>query len=149
MLYNMAVAREQAGICLANTHLTIVLAAYLYAALRSKGALISRWKAMDEVIDTHMSALFFGSIPTDPIKMHKVWSLRGGWHPTQLRDGAVFRATILGGDRTGKLPLKAARTSCLSISDTTHVLGEWLAGKRMLLGVVHSASKQMTSNDTK
>lgn len=144
MMYNFKLAREQAGVCLANAHLAIVHAAYLYTALNVGGHLKGRWKDMDDIIESHKSAMFFGAMPADPSRAHGMWVMRHGFNDFLYKSqGSAWVQMVIGGDRTGKLPLKKAQGACLSISDTSHQLGQVLAGEESMIRVVHAIGKDM------
>lgn len=54
---------EAAGLCIANTHLTIFTTAHLYNALRKMGVTDINWPAMNRVIDVHKATIFANDIP--------------------------------------------------------------------------------------
>lgn len=141
MTYNVKLALEQSGVCLANQHLTVVYTAHLYTALKQRGFLQGQWEDMDNVIRTHVGSIFFGAIPNDPERAHCIWGLRTAME-VSLKKG-LSCPHGLGGDRTGKLPLRKAQASCLSISDTSHLLTKWLAGEENMIRTVYAIGKEM------
>lgn len=151
-MFNLALAREQAGISLANGHLSIVLAAYLYVSGKHiRKVFEGNWKEMDEVVHTHIDAMFFGKLPDTPHKMHATWILRLGGIPWSRGSRTNFRINLAfrGGDRTGKLPAKKSQASCLSTSDTANFLCQWHEGKETMIKTIHSIHRVMQTMETK
>lgn len=120
--YNLALTRHQAGIALANTHLSILFGAYIYAAFRRSNMMSAVWPEMEDVIAMHLSSLFFGSIPTAAQRFLGVFKMRLGLNSGLPRNG---RIKGIGGDRTGLQGVSKAKGSCLSISDTAAHMDDW------------------------
>lgn len=69
---------EEAGIALANHHLSIFATAHLYNALRQHQLTDVHWPAMERIIDLHMVPLFAGELPRTPQAMYSRLELRIG-----------------------------------------------------------------------
>lgn len=82
MSFNLAVHMEEAGITLANHHLTIFAFSHLYNALQQLNLISERWKAMDDIIKLHTGVLFCGQLPTTPKEFHTRFALRMGFSAT-------------------------------------------------------------------
>ena len=121
MTYNIALAREQAGISLANYHLFILGTSHLYNALLKKSLIKGHWQTLEKVMEMHKSAMFFGTLPETLTKIYNSFIMRLGGNPAKQKKQAEINIIGKGGDRTGKLPLAKADASCLSISDTAHL----------------------------
>jgi hypothetical protein len=67
-LLDFELAVEESGLLLANHHLSIIYTAPLYNALQQKKLLAGTWADIEDVIRTHLNAMFFGSLPTPPYK---------------------------------------------------------------------------------
>lgn len=57
---------EEAGIALANHHMSIFAMAHLYNAFQQLGATEIKWPGMDRIIDLHVNPLFANAIPKTP-----------------------------------------------------------------------------------
>lgn len=139
--YNLAIAKERAGICLANSEMSIIIAAYVYQACRSGKALQGRWTEMDGLIDEHIVPMFFGSIDKDPDQMLNAWTLRMGLQSLdKTKQPMQNRVNVggWGGDRTGTWSIKKAQGSCLSITDTAHEVAQWFEGKKPLIRALYA-----------
>jgi hypothetical protein len=139
-MYNVALAREQAGISLANYHLSILWTGYLYVASRKKDFVQGHWREMELVIDIHLSAMFFGSIPPTPTKMYNAFMMRLGLSPAEHTKHRKLLVRGIGSDRSGELPLKKAAGSCLAISDTASLFGDWSDGKARFINTIHAVN---------
>jgi hypothetical protein len=64
-ILTILVGTEKAGVDLSNADYSVMSVAHLYNALQQKNLLQGRWHAMDKLINTHMKALFTGSLPTN------------------------------------------------------------------------------------
>ncbi|KAJ9614531.1 hypothetical protein H2200_002668 [Cladophialophora chaetospira] len=139
-ILNLALATEQAGICLANYHLTIVWTAQLYAAMQQRKLLQGRWEELDKLIQVHISPLFFGSLPKSAKKSYYTFMMRIGATPSggKFKKSEVLSVKALGGDRTGMKPRLQAKASCLSISSTAIALCPWFDGQESLIRTVHN-----------
>jgi hypothetical protein len=140
MMLNVKLAYQEAGICLANTQLSILAVAYLYTALKSSNLLRGEWKAMEAVVEANMGSLFFGALPADPSKRHGCWSLRIGNHPfLSNKNENKMAMGGLGRDRAGKiLPTSKAGPDCLALSDASHLLCEWIRDKESMIRTVYA-----------
>lgn len=145
MLYNIALAQEQAGICLVNFNLTALWVAYIYICLKNHNQIKGEWKDMNHFIDVHLSSIFFGSIPDHPKRLLSVFLLRVG--QSASKKSKPFDIAFTGGDRTGRLPLSKARSSCLSITDTAIAMDAWLKGSENSIRSVHAIKRLMESSD--
>ena len=145
MMYNLDLAREQAGICLANYQLTILATAYLYIAFRNRNLLHGHWSDMEAIIEVHGEAMFFGPPPSDNVELYRRWNLRANIQK--------LKAKILsggsGGDRTGRQPVRIAGASCLSTSDVADVFCQYFEDKETFIRAVHAVNKIWTQDKTK
>lgn len=71
ILLNLAAMTEEAGIALANHHLTILPVAHLYNTLRQLSLTQIRWSEMEKVIEIHTGPIFAGDIPINPKAMEE------------------------------------------------------------------------------
>lgn len=149
MMYDLALARESAGICVANTHVSIVPAAYIYTALRCQGLLQGTWVAMDEIIAEFTGPMFFGSLPSSPAEFFDRFMWRMGRTTSHEESKNQFSMKADGGARTGTLGRTEAQLSCLSISDTAHAFAQWLNGEKTLIKTIHEVLKLMAKKDAK
>jgi hypothetical protein len=78
VLLNLAAMTEEAGVALANHHLSIFAAAHLYNAWRQMDLTRIRWPEMDKIIENHIGPIFAGDIPTTPEAMLSRMSYRLG-----------------------------------------------------------------------
>lgn len=78
LAFQLALNREQAGISLANHHVSIFVVAHLYNALRQLEVLEERWPDIEQIIDLHIKTLFAGQLPTTPKDLHSRFSLQLG-----------------------------------------------------------------------
>lgn len=62
----LAVMAEEAGVALANHHLSIFATAHLYNALQQLGRGPVRWPAIEGVMQVHIGPVFAGKLPTTP-----------------------------------------------------------------------------------
>lgn len=143
MMYDLAVAREAAGICLANTHVSIVTAAYIYQSLRSQNLLHGNWHAMDDIIAEFLRNIFFGSLPTTPEIFQARFHCRIGQVPSNSRSGKGVLVSAIGGPRTGTLGRAQAQLSCLAVTDTTHLFSQWFDGNETLMRTLYAVLKQL------
>lgn len=82
-LLNLRLAIEDVGLMLANHHVSIVLTAQLYNALKQKNLVQGVWPEMEVVIRDHMSAIFFSSLPHTAKQIYMRFALRGGRSMTE------------------------------------------------------------------
>lgn len=149
MMHNIAIAYEQAGVCLANYHLSVLWVAYLYAAVKNKSGFEGQWPQLDQVIDAHLSSMFFGSIPQTPTSMHNTFVMRLGVNPAMHSKNSQINVLGKGGDRTGKLPLQKAKASCLPITDTAHAFGLWLQGDLSFVRLLYTVNDLMAAKSNR
>lgn len=67
---------EEAGIALANHHMSIFATAHFYNAIQELTEI--RWPDIDRIIDLHSGAIFANDIPTDPTDHYRRISHRTG-----------------------------------------------------------------------
>lgn len=91
LAFNVAVDMEEAGVALANHHLTIFTMSHLYNALQQIGLLKGRWPEMDSIIKLHIKALFAGDLPTNPNECHCRFSLQMGLSARKYEQQASYR----------------------------------------------------------
>ena len=82
LAFNLKVDMEEAGITLANHHLTIFAFSHLYNALRQLNRVTETWTEIDEVIRLHAGVLFCGQLPTTPKEFDSRFALRLGLSAT-------------------------------------------------------------------
>jgi hypothetical protein len=75
---DLVLKTEEAGVALANHHLSIFATAHLYNALRQLQVIDFQWPAIDRIIDIHIGPIFANSLPTTPDKMQSHFELRVG-----------------------------------------------------------------------
>lgn len=63
---NIDIMVEDLGTRLANTHSSLIILSYLYNAIKQKSLLTVKWLALENAIQAHKDALFFGTLPTTP-----------------------------------------------------------------------------------
>lgn len=144
MLHNLSLAREEAGISLANRQLSILSTAYLYTALRTHGFLSREWKAIEDVIMLNTDSMFFGSVPEDPIKRYRTWSLRCGNLAKAGAEAMALGRGGLGRDDAGRLlSLVKAGASCLALSNASHSFAKWIQGEETTMRTVHAVNNMM------
>jgi hypothetical protein len=132
-MYKMSLACEQSGICLLNSHLTVITTIYLYTALKTKGLIRGSWPEMENLIATHLDSLFFGAVPSDLKQLERVWNIR----TRAARNITRSWLSLQGGDRTGKMAVKLTGPRCFSISDTAHLFSQCFDGKADMIRTVH------------
>lgn len=100
LAFNLAVHMEEAGITLANHHLTIFAFSHLYNALQQLNRVKEKWTEMDEVMKVHTGILFCGQLPTTPKEFHTRFALRMGFPATAFarnqRAASQFRLGKVG-----------------------------------------------------
>lgn len=72
---------EAAGLCIANTHMTIFTTAHLYNALRRMGVTDLHWPEMDRVIDVHKATIFANDMPHTSQEILRRLQYRTGMAP--------------------------------------------------------------------
>lgn len=95
----LALKMEDAGIALANHHLSIFATAHLYNALHQMGITTIRWPDMDRIIDLHTGALFANDVPVTPSDLYRRMAYRTAYkgssrsfdkkQPWKFRTGAA------------------------------------------------------------
>lgn len=76
LVLKLAVLQEEAGIDLANHHMSIMAVAHLYNALRKLQLTSIEWPEMERIIELHSQALFANDIPDDPEAMFHRYNYR-------------------------------------------------------------------------
>lgn len=145
VLFNIALAREQAGSSLVNYNLTVIWMAYIYVAFRRQGLCKARWEEMDGFTQTHMSSIFFGSVPDSSSRLYNTLRLRLGKLASSRSD--FVSVVFTGGDRTGSLPVKVAKNSCLTITETAMALDAWFKREQTAIRSVHTVKAIMQRLD--
>lgn len=149
VLYSFELAKEQAGVSLSNTSLSVFMAAYLYGSLKADNQIHGTWPAMDKTMQVHIQTMFLGGLPKDPVKWQNAWDLKNGNRSKLEKKDKKYNIIGRGGARTGKRPLKEAQASCLSVSDTTEHVCQWLDGKETLIRSIHTIKDIMERNAAK
>lgn len=78
VMLDLALRTEEAGISLANHHMSILATAHLYNALRQQRLINLEWPAMDRIIQLQIDPIFAGSIPSTPQAVFSHFQLRVG-----------------------------------------------------------------------
>lgn len=78
LLLDVALMVEDAGVSLANHHLSIFGTAHLYNALMQLGICETHWPEMDRIIDLHQGSIFADDIPTSGRDMVARFAYRTG-----------------------------------------------------------------------
>ncbi|KAF2498189.1 hypothetical protein BU16DRAFT_615270 [Lophium mytilinum] len=78
LLLDVAAMVEEAGVALANHHLSIFCVAHLYNALRRFGLLDVNWPDLERIIELHKGAIFANDIPSISNEMVARFSYRTG-----------------------------------------------------------------------
>lgn len=72
------VQTEEAGVALANHHLTYFSTCHLYNAMSQQNMIDFEWPELERIVELHVGALFAGEIPTTPQTMSSRLALRIG-----------------------------------------------------------------------
>ena len=78
LLLDVASMSEEAGVTLANHHLSIFATAHLYNALVQLGICDIHWPEMQQIIDLHAGPIFAHDIPTNAADMVSRYAYRTG-----------------------------------------------------------------------
>ncbi|KAF2803261.1 uncharacterized protein BDZ99DRAFT_576178 [Mytilinidion resinicola] len=152
MAFNFAILKEQAGVSLANHHLSILHTTHLYNALRQKSLLQGIWPDIEHLTDTHLKPLFFGARPTTPEDIFKRFHLRLGF-PAHLlkalsgsrtapRQWGNYLVEGRGGDGTNQAK-KGPTPSCLAINTCSETFVQFFEGESSLIRTLHAADRLM------
>lgn len=128
ILLNLAALTEEAGVALANHHLSIFATVHLYNALRQMGLTQIRWPEMDKIIENHIGPIFAVSIPTTPEDMQSRMF---------YRLGSVSNSKIY--DK--KQPWK------IHSSPVTHTLMQFFESKEPLEKIFHQLEEQIHNKE--
>ena len=145
LAFNVAVDMEEAGVALANHHLTIFTMSHLYNALQQTGLLKGRWPEMDSIIKLHVKALFAGDLPTNPKECHCRFSLQLGLSARKYEQQASYR--LIRASTKKKRPI-------LSVTPTSAIFRRFFDRKEPLKGVIFwleflmQESKKSNKKDT-
>lgn len=127
LAFNVAVDMEEAGVALANHHLTIFTMSHLYNALQQTGLLKGRWTEMDSIIKLHIKALFAGDLPTNPKECHCRFSLQLGLSARKYEQQASYR--LIRASTKKKRPM-------LSVTPTSAIFRRFFDRKEPLKDVI-------------
>lgn len=127
LAFNVAVDMEEAGVALANHHLTIFTMSHLYNALQQTGLLKGRWPEMDSIIKLHVKALFAGDLPTNPKECHCRFSLQLGLSARKYEQQASYR--LIRASTKKKRPM-------LSVTPTSAIFRRFFDRKEPLKDVI-------------
>lgn len=127
LAFNVAVDMEEAGVALANHHLTIFTMSHLYNALQQTGLLKGRWPEMDSIIKLHIKALFAGDLPTNPKECHCRFSLQLGLSARKYEQQASYR--LIRASTKKKRPM-------LSVTPTSAIFRRFFDRKEPLKDVI-------------
>lgn len=147
LAFNVAVDMEEAGVALANYHLTIFTMSHLYNALQQTGLLKGRWPEMDSIIKLHFKALFAGDLPTNPREFHCRFSLQLGLSARKYEQQASYRL-IRASTKKKKRPM-------LSVTPTSAIFRRFFDRKEPLKDVIFwleslmQESKKSNKKDTR
>jgi hypothetical protein len=134
---NLMLTKEQAGIALANSHLSLLYTAYLYHALQQKELLPGIWPDLEKVINAHTGSIFFGSRPTTFEDIYKRFRLRIGLPlPQKLQQRTHPGSRTPSKDANGKGSggkAKGLSPSCLAVTETSKIFGQFFDGKESLV----------------
>lgn len=78
LVLKLATNKKEAGIALANHHMSIFATAHLYNGVRQLKLSEVQWPEMERIIELHKSALFANDIPTTPGEMIRRMAYRTG-----------------------------------------------------------------------
>lgn len=146
LAFNVAVDMEEAGVALANHHLTIFTMSHLYNALQQTGLLKGRWPEMDSIIKLHIKALFAGDLPTNPKECHCRFSLQLGLSARKYEQRASYR--LIRASTKKKRPM-------LSVTPTSAIFRRFFDRKEPLKDVIFwleslmQESKKSNKKDTR
>lgn len=146
LAFNVAVDMEEAGVALANHHLTIFTMSHLYNALQQTGLLKGRWPEMDSIIKLHFKALFAGDLPTNPRECHCRFSLQLGLSARKYEQQASYR--LIRASTKKKRPM-------LSVTPTSAIFRRFFDRKEPLKDVIFwleslmQESKKSNKKDTR
>jgi hypothetical protein len=128
IILNLAALTEEAGVALANHHLSIFATAHVYNALRQMGLTQMRWPDMDKIIENHIGPIFAGSIPPTPEAMQsRIFYRLGGVSNSKLYDK--------------KQPWK------IHSSPATHTLMQIFESKEPIEKIIHQLEEQIHNNE--
>lgn len=85
LLLDVASMAEEAGVNLANHHLSIFVMAHLYNALHQLKVFDLHWPELDRIIDIHAGAIFVKEIPRTPKDIVARYTYRTGLPTTNWR----------------------------------------------------------------
>ena len=102
MMFNSALMLEQAGVALANYHLSILRTSYRYAALKHSDLLRGQLPELEKLINIHPSPMFFGSLPVSPTSMYNAFVMRLGVNPKEQEKNPNIAVGGQGGHRTAR-----------------------------------------------
>lgn len=140
---------QVAGVMYDNYHLSVILCAYLYFALRLRDVVRS-WPAMDDLIEEHLDSIFFGTLPQDAEQIYKRFRLRMDISPTsQVSD---CRRKI--GKRVQITPsISKTRLQPSCLAKNIVLLCDYFEGKQSMLQTTYAVDstikKTNASNKTK
>ncbi|KAK3705021.1 hypothetical protein LTR37_013538 [Vermiconidia calcicola] len=93
----LALKVEDAGVALANHHLSIFATAHLYNALRQHQVINFQWPVMDRIMELHVGPMFAGELPVTPQAMCTHLEVRiGRNHSTQTEKKQKWKITTDG-----------------------------------------------------
>lgn len=127
LAFKVAVDMEEAGVALANHHLTIFTISHLYNALQQNGLLKDCWPEMDSIIKLHIKALFAGDLPTTPKECHCRFSLQLGLSARKYEQEASYR--LIRASTKKKRPM-------LSVTPTSAIFRRFFDRKEPLKDVI-------------
>lgn len=147
-MLNVEVLEEDAGVRLLNYHSSLIILSYLCNALEQKHFISTRWPDLDLAIETHLDALFFGSIPKSEKEMLLRFSLRNGLPLTAYLDlDPKFLKPLKPGKRMTKAR-KGGRSdesvksklsgNCLKMTPTSLALEKYFDEKETLVRTAHA-----------
>ncbi|CAJ2500574.1 Uu.00g034270.m01.CDS01 [Anthostomella pinea] len=85
ILLDIASMAEEAGVALANHHLSIFATAHLYNALFRLGLCQTRWPEIKRIMEKHVDAIFANDVPTNIKDMVSRFAYRTGVTTTNAR----------------------------------------------------------------
>ena len=120
---------EEAGVALANHHLSIFATAHLYNALIRLGICDIRWPEMQQIIDLHVGPIFAHDIPTNATDMVSRYAYRTG---LTTRNSKRFNT---------KMPWK------FQVTPATQAFRAFFSGKESLPRLLESLAIQAQAHD--
>lgn len=149
VLLNFTLAVENAGVLVANHHLSVVFMAQLYNALQQKQLLNGEWQDIEDVIRSHLDSIFFGSRPTTAKQIHMRFALRKGLSMVDYSNeprGERFGKVAVGVNANSSNSKRSS--ACLEVSKASRILNSMLDGEETTIRALFALNEQMEKDCT-